>query len=136
MHMGAVPTRKGLWRSLGEPRTVASLVILCCAVHVLVRFLLGPNLNLGEAEQMLLGQSLQPSYRSDQPPLVNWLSWTVLAVAQNSRLALFLLREVLLGIALVAYFAAARIIIGDGRRAAFAAFCLLATFGMGWLVHV
>jgi 4-amino-4-deoxy-L-arabinose transferase-like glycosyltransferase len=125
-----------LWQTVGEPRTFASLVILYCALHVLVRFLLSPNLNLGEAEQMLFGQSLQPSYRPDEPPLMNWLTWAVLGLAQNSRLALFLLREVLLGIALIAYFAAARLVIGDGRRAAFAAFFLLGTFGMGWLVHV
>ncbi|HEY1962937.1 MAG TPA: glycosyltransferase family 39 protein, partial [Rhizomicrobium sp.] len=134
--MDTVPTRKGLWQSLGEPRTFASLVILYCAVHVLVRFLLSPNLNLSEAEQMLLGQSLQPNYRPDQPPLMMWLSWAVLALAQHSRLALFLLRELLVGIALTAYFAAARIVIGDGRRAALSAFFLMATFGMGWLVHI
>src|SRR5689334_2099447 len=119
--MGTMPARKTMWQSLGEPRTFTSLVVLYCAVHMLVRFLLSPNLNLAEAEQMLFAQSLQPSYRGDEPPLMNWLSWAVLSLAQNSRLALFLLREVLLGIALAAYFAAARIVIGDGRRAAFAA---------------
>ena len=134
--MATAPARRTLWQSLGEPRTFASLIILYCATHMLVRYLLSPNLNLAEAEQVLFGQSLQPSYRADQPPLMTWLSWGVLSLSQNSRLALFLLHEVLVGIAFVAYFAAARIIIGDGRRAGFATFFLLATFGMGWLVHV
>lgn len=134
--MGTVPARKGLWQSLGEPWTLASWIILYCAAHVVLRFLTSPNLNLAEAEQMLFAQSLQPSYRADEPPLMNWLSWAVLSLAQNSRLALFLLREVLLGVALIAYGAAARVVIGDDRRAALAALFLLATFGMGWLVHV
>jgi 4-amino-4-deoxy-L-arabinose transferase-like glycosyltransferase len=134
----SAPTRprQSFWDSLQEPRTVVSLLLLYCAVHVLLRFLLSPNLYLGEAEQMLFGQSFRWSYRPDHSPLDNWVSWATLAASQNSRVALFLLREAVLALGLIAYFAAARAMIGETRRAALAAFLLLATFGMGWLVHV
>jgi Dolichyl-phosphate-mannose-protein mannosyltransferase len=132
----AIRPRQNFWDSLQEPRTVVSLLVLYCAIHLLVRFLLSPNLNLVEAEQMLFGQSFQWSYRADHPPLASWLSWMTLAASRNSRAVLFLLRETVLALGLIAYFAAGRLMIGDTRRAGLAAFLLLATFGMGWLVHV
>jgi hypothetical protein len=127
--------RKSYWETLGEPQTAVSLLILYCAVHFLARVLLSPNLNGGEAPQMLFGQSLQWGYRPSHPPLMNWLAWTVLAASNGSKLMLFLLREVVLGVGLIAFFAAARTALGDIRRAALATFFLLAAYGIGWLLH-
>jgi hypothetical protein len=64
-----------------------------------------------------------------------WLAWAVLAVSHNSKLALFLLREAMLTIGLIAFFAAARTVLDEVRRAAFATFFLIASYGMGWLLH-
>ncbi len=133
--MGAAGQRKTFWESLGETHTVVSLIILTCAVHFLIRFLLSPNLNGGEAPQMLFGQSLQWGYQPGHPPLMTWLAWAVLTISQGSRLVLFLLREFLLAIGLIAFFAAARTVLADIRRAALATLFLLATFGVGWLLH-
>src|SRR6476646_4440747 len=127
--MSAAGQRKTFWKSLGETRTVVSLIILTCAVHFLIRFLLSPNLKGGEAPQMLYGQSFQWGYQPGHPPLMAWLSWAVLTVSQGSRLALFLLREFLLAIGLIAFFAAARTVLADVRGAALATFFLVATFG-------
>lgn len=128
--------RRNYWDSLGETQTIASLVFLYCALHFLLRFMLSPNLNGAEAEQALFSQSLQWGYRPGHPPLAAWLSWSVLAASQNSRLALFLSREAVLGIGLVAYFAAARRIVEDAHRAALATLFLLAAYGVGWLLHL
>src|SRR4051812_4182204 len=133
--MSAAGQRKTFWESLGETHTVVSLIILICAVHFLIRFLLSPNLNGGEAAQMLFGQSFQWGYRPGHPPLMTWLSWAVLTGGQGSRMVLFLLREFLLAIGLIAFFAAARTVLADVRRAALATFFLLAGFGAGWLLH-
>ncbi|HEX3945612.1 MAG TPA: glycosyltransferase family 39 protein [Rhizomicrobium sp.] len=127
--------RKSFWESIGETQTVVSLLILYSAIHFLVRFLLSPNLNGGEAAQMLFGQSFQWGYQPDHPPLMTWLAWTVLTVSNGSRLALFLLREIVFGIGLVAFFAAARTVLSDIRRAALATFFLLGAYGVGWLLH-
>jgi hypothetical protein len=127
--------RKTFWESLGDTQTAVSLLILYCAVHFLVRFLLSPNLSGSEAAQMLFGQSLQWSYQPHHPPLMTWLAWAVLTASNGSKLALFLLREVVLGIGLIAFFAAARTVLGDVRRAALATFFLLAAYGIGWLLH-
>ncbi len=128
-------TRQRFLAALGEPQVIVSLLVLYCAVHFLVRVLLSPNLALGESAQMLFGQSFQWDYAAHHPPLIDWLSWAALSVTNNSRLVLFLLRYVLLALALMAYFGAARAIIGDIRRAAFATFALLGAYGVGWLAH-
>lgn len=132
------PARKpqGLWAALAEPQTVIVLLILYCAVHFLVRFLLSPNFTLDESEQVLFGQSLQWGYRFRHPPLITWLSWATLDATNNSRAAFFLLKYALMTLGLVAYFAAARTILRDVRLAALATFALLTTFVMGWLPHV
>lgn len=133
--MGTAERRKGFWESLGETQGVVSLLLLYCAVMFLVRFALSPNFNGAEAHAMLFGQSLQWGYRPSDPPLAMWLAWAALSVSGGSRLALFLLREAVLAIGLVAFFAASRTVLGNIRRSGLAAFFLLATFGISWLAQ-
>ncbi len=128
--------RQSLWQSLAEPRSVAAILVLYCAVHFLVRLFCTPNFTLDETEQMLFSQSLQWGYRFRHPPLITWLSWATLQATHDSRAAFFLLKYVLMGAGLVAYFAAARIIIRDTKLAALATFALLTTFVMGFLPHI
>lgn len=128
--------RRDLWAELAEPSSVISLLLLYCAIHFLVRYLLSPNFTLDESEQMLFGQSLQWGYRFRHPPLITWLTWATLTPTGNSRAAFFLLKYVIMGSGLAAYFAAARIVIRDVRMAALSTFALLTTFVMGFLPHV
>jgi 4-amino-4-deoxy-L-arabinose transferase-like glycosyltransferase len=127
---------QSIWGALSEPRAVASILILYCAVHFLVRLFCTPNFTLDETEQMLFSQSLQWGYRFRHPPLITWLSWGTLEATHGSRDAFFLLKYVLMGAGLIAYFAAARIIIRDVKLAALATFALLTTFVMGYLPHI
>jgi len=125
--------RRDIWADLAEPSSVIAFLVLYCAVHFLVRYLLSPNFTLDESEQMLFGQSLQWGYRFRHPPLITWLSWGTLSATNNSRAAFFLLKYVIMAGGLAAYFAAARLVIRDVRMAALATFGLLTTFVMGFL---
>lgn len=127
---------QSVWEALADPQSVIAILILYCAIHFLVRLAVTPNFTLDESEQMLFSQSLQWGYRFRHPPLITWLTWAMLDASGGSRLALFLLKYVLMGIGLVAYFAAARIVIRDVRLAALATFALLTTFVTGFLPHV
>jgi lipopolysaccharide core galacturonosyltransferase RgtB len=127
---------RSIWQSLAEPQSVASILILYCTVHFLVRLFCTPNFTLDETEQMLFSQSLQWGYRFRHPPLITWLSWATLQGTDDSRVAFFLLKYVLMGAGLIAYFAAARVIIRDTKLAALATFALLTTFVMGFLPHI
>jgi hypothetical protein len=127
--------RPTLWEQLGETRTVFSLVFLYCALHLLLRVLLSPNFNRSEAADVLFAQSLQWGYRAGHPPLAAWLSWAVMAASGPSRLALFVLREFIIGVGLMAYFVAARRMIGDAHSAALSVMFLMAAYGIGWLLH-
>ena len=127
---------QSIWQSLAEPQSVASILILYCTVHFLVRLFCTPNFTLDETEQLLFSQSLQWGYRFRHPPLITWLSWATLQGTNDSRDAFFLLKYVLMSAGLIAYFAAARIMIRDTKLAALATFALLTTFVMGYLPHI
>jgi len=124
------------WAVLAAPRGVICILVLYCAVHFLVRLFCTPNFTLDETEQMLFSQSLQWGYRFRHPPLITWLSWATLQATHDSRDAFFLLKYILMGAGLVAYFEAARIMIRDTRLAGLATFALLTTFVMGYLPHI
>jgi 4-amino-4-deoxy-L-arabinose transferase-like glycosyltransferase len=122
--------------ALSDPQIVASILILYCLIHFLLRLLLSHNFTLDESEQILFGQSLEWGYRFRHPPLITWLSWGTLTATANSRVAFFFLKYMLMFLGLIAYFQAARLVIRDVRLAGFATFGLLTTFVMGYMPHV
>lgn len=120
---------------LAQPRVVAGLLILYCAIHFGIRLALSPNYSLDEAEQVLFGESLQWGYRFRHPPLITWLTWATMAATGGSRVGFFLMKYAIMAAGLVAYLAAARIVIKDNVLAAVATLALLTTFTMGWMPH-
>ncbi len=120
------------WARLSEPQTAASILILYCAVHFILRLGLSPNFTGDESEEMLFGQALQWSYPFHHPPLIGWLSWAVQQVPGSNRMAFLVLQYVLMGLGLLAFFGAARLVIRDTLLAALASFALLTTFSMGY----
>jgi len=126
-------SRRDLWAELSRPRSVIGFLILYCAIHFLIRYLLTPNYTLDESEQMLFSQSIQWGYRFRHPPLITWLSWAALTATQNSRAAFFLLKYVIMAGGFAAYFAAARIAIKDVKLSALATVALMTTFAIGYL---
>ena len=126
--------KSGILGALGEARTVYSLLFIYCAVHLILRMGLSLNFSPAEARQVLFGQSLQWMYQPHQPPLMSWLSWGALQTG-GGRAGLFLLKYVLMGAGLFAFFGAARAILNDVRLAALATFALLCGYTLGYLVH-
>ncbi len=127
--------RQTFWAQLSEPRHVVSIPIFYCLLNFVLRLALSPNFLPGEADQVLFGQMLRWGYLPAHPPLTTWLSWAVLAASQQSHAARFFFRDALMAAGLIAYFGAARVVIGDVRVAAMATFGPLATFAFGWLAH-
>lgn len=72
-------------------------------VQMVLRVLIGPSLELDEAEAFLHGQRLAWGY-GPQPPLYFWLQWGFLQVLGPTILALAALKAVLLGATLVLTF--------------------------------
>src|ERR1700743_3866550 len=95
---------QSLWAQLSQARHVVSLLIFYCLLNYVLRLGLSPSLPPGEAQQMLLGQSLQWSYQAGHPPLATWLSWAVLTASNQSHAAFFMLRYVLMALGLSVYF--------------------------------
>jgi len=131
--MSARSQRKNWWEEFSNPRTVIAFLILYCAIHFLIRYLLTPNYTLDESEQMLFSQSLQWGYRFRHPPLITWLSWATLTFTGGSRAAFFFLKYAIMALGFTAYFAAARIAIKNVRLSALATFGLMTTFAIGYL---
>lgn len=127
--------RQTFWAQLTEPRHVVSILIFYGLLNFVLRLALSPNYLPGEVDQVLFGQSLRWGYLPAQPPLMTWISWAVLTASSQSHAAFFLLREAMIAGMLVAYFSAGRIVIGDVRLAAIAAFTLVTTFAFGWMAH-
>ncbi len=124
-----------LWEEFARADVAVASILLYCLAHLVIRMLLGPNFSLDEAEQVLFAESLQWGYRFRHPPLITWLSYAVLAPTEASRAALFLLKYALMAGGLLAYFAAARVVLKDVRLAFLATAGLLTTFVMGFLPH-
>ncbi len=123
------------WEALTKPDSVIFILILYCIVHFLVRLMLQPNFSLDEAEQVLFGESLEWGYRFRHPPLMTWLSYGTFELTNTSHQAYFALKYILMALGLVAYFAAARVVLKDVRLAFLATVGLLTTFVMGFLPH-
>lgn len=121
---------------LTDARTVVSILVLYCAVHLLVRTLLSPSLSIDEANLYLFGQSFSWVYNFKNPPLPNWMTWIVLSLTDGNRTAMFLLDYAIMAGCLAAHFAAARIVICDTKLAALATFGLMTAFGFGYAAHL
>lgn len=94
------------------------------ALQVVFRVLSADNLGLDEAEQLVMGQSLQAGY-GPQPPLYTWLFLALQPITGESVLTLALLKFGLLAVTLCATFQLCRQLFGDPLAAAVAALSLL-----------
>jgi Dolichyl-phosphate-mannose-protein mannosyltransferase len=135
--MSTQPTdRQTFWRQLTTPRHVVSILLFYCLLNFVLRLALSPDFLPGEAEQALFGQSLRWGYQPFHPPLMTWISWGLLTASAQSHAAFFLLRDMLMALGLIAYFAAGRVVIGDVRATALATFALITSFAFGWIAHL
>lgn len=66
--------------------------------HFLIRLLFSSTLQLDDAEQIRLSQSLALGYPIPQPPLYSWLSWGLFQLMGSGLLALTLLKYLLISL--------------------------------------
>src|SRR4051812_364573 len=107
--------------SIAVPLFVALAIYF--GLHVLTRALLSNNLQLDEAEQLILTQDWRLGYGS-QPPLYNWIQKALFGVCGMNVVALSLLKNTLLCCAYLFTFLAAREILNGAKLAALAAVSL------------
>ena len=67
-------------------------------LHLLIRLLFSGTLQLDDAEQIRLSQTLALGYPIPQPPLYSWFSWGLFQLLGSGLLALTLLKYLLIGL--------------------------------------
>ena len=81
---------------LARPWVWYALFAAYFGMQMVLRLLIGPALELDEAEAFFLARTLAPGYNA-QPPLYFWLQWGVFQGLGDGILALALLKALLLG---------------------------------------
>ena len=119
----------------GSPAGFGVLLGLYLAAHVTLRLLASPTLNIDDAREAVLGQTLEWGYQARQPPLYDWVVWIAFHVFGVSVATLTLLKYSILGLAYVGVYATGRRMLGDDRLATLAAFSLILLLPIGWTVH-
>ncbi|NBN63792.1 glycosyltransferase family 39 protein [Pannonibacter tanglangensis] len=121
-------------RGLAHPAAVLALVALWALAHLLLRGLLSPVIGTDDMMENVLAQTLEPGYSLRQPPLYEWLLWSLQQVVGPTIWSFLLLKYALL-------LGAAACLLALARRAMpplTAAFCLLsfsALYQLGWNLH-
>ena len=124
-----------LWVMLDRPRTVVWLIIGYFALHFVIRLLVSPVFSYDESEQLQFSQIFAWGYQARHPPLMTWLTWTVLQVSGDAWVSLHALKAVMMTVGFIAFFAAARRLVGAVRPAALATIATTAFYPVGWLLH-
>jgi 4-amino-4-deoxy-L-arabinose transferase-like glycosyltransferase len=117
------------------PSSIGLKLLLCLGayftLHVITRVLLSHNLQLDEAEQLIVTQDWRLGYGS-QPPLYNWLQKALFSLFGANVLSLSLLKNAILWSAYAFCFLAAREILKNARLAAVATVALLFFPQIAW----
>ena len=124
------------FKKLQSVRFVISILVGYCLIHFFIRLTVAPIYTFDEAEQIQFAQVLSLGYRVRHPPLVTWLTWGIIEGTGNYWEAVHALKATIMAIGFVAYFAAARRLIGVVRPAAIATLATTLFSTVGWLAHV
>src|SRR4051794_38958520 len=87
---------RGVEGSFSLRRTAWVFVAFILVAHTVIRCALSGNLDIDEAEQLVLVQTWSAGY-SAQPPLYTWLLWPVVQLVGPNVVALALFKFLLLG---------------------------------------
>jgi 4-amino-4-deoxy-L-arabinose transferase-like glycosyltransferase len=116
-------------------RGVVAFWLLYAASHAALRFLASKNLSGDDARESELVQSLALGYQIRQPPLYEWLLWSIQQVIGPGIASHLVLRYLLIaGIGIVT-FTATRALTGEQRWSAVASLSLVLTYPVGWTFH-
>ncbi|MXN63360.1 hypothetical protein GR183_00455 [Stappia sp. GBMRC 2046] len=103
--------------------------------HLLLRALSTPVLGTDDMFENVLVQTLEPGYMLRQPPLYEWLLWTVQQVFGPTIWSFLFLKYGLISLAALFLFLLARRAIPDPRIAALCVFAYSLFYQFGWNLH-
>ncbi|MCB9959676.1 MAG: glycosyltransferase family 39 protein [Rhodospirillaceae bacterium] len=112
------------------------LLLVYCGAHLALRLALSPIYMVDEAEQILVSQSLSLGYRVRHPPLLTWLTWGVIEATGDRWLAMHALKAAIMAAGFLAYFAAARRLVGSTWAAALATLSTTGFLAVGLLGQI
>ncbi len=114
-----------------SPIAVLVTFALYFALQTVLRPLLPPALRIDEAQQILFNQWHALGYDA-QPPLYNWYQQAIFAILGPTIMALSVAKNLILFLIFAAYVATARLVVGDRRLIAIAAFTLFTIPQVFW----
>lgn len=118
-----------------RPFGVWSIVALWGLTHILLRALMSPVLGTDDMYENVLVQTLKPGYILRQPPLYEWLLWTVQQVTGPTIWSFLFLKYFLISVSALFLFLVARRAISDVRIAALCVFSYSLFYQFGWNLH-
>ena len=124
--------RYGWLCSLGG---VLLIFALYAAIHIVFRMAASPNLPQDDVMAVLYTQSLELGYTPRQPPLYDWMLWTVQQVTGPTLASFLLLKYALLTASAGFIYAGASRVFSSRLWAALSAFSLLLLYQIGWNIH-
>ncbi|MBO0344710.1 ArnT family glycosyltransferase [Roseibium limicola] len=117
------------------PLGVWLVVVAWGGAHLLLRALASPVLGTDDMFENVLVQTLQPGYVLRQPPLYEWLLWSVQQLTGPTIWSFLLLKYGLISLSALFLFLLARRTLGDARLAALCTFSYSLFFQFGWNLH-
>lgn len=114
---------------------VISVGLLYGLVYSCLRLSISHNLPQDDVTSNILAQTLEPGYVLKQPPLYEWLLWSVQRLTGPTLPSFLILKYCLLTATFAFLYLAAKRIFADQRWAAIAALSPLLLYHLGWNLH-
>ena len=111
------------------------LVALYLIAHIIIRLSLSQTIQVDDAEQIRLAQSLALGYPIPQPPLYSWISWGLFQLIGSGLLTLTLLKYTLIGLTFWLIWLASAYLYQQAASRWLATFSFLLMPSFGWHMH-
>lgn len=121
--------------AVASARGVVSFWLIFGLLHALFRISYSGTLALDDSAASELVQAFALGYQARQPPLYEWLLWSVQQVAGTGILSFLIVRYVLIAVLGYAIFMAASHAVRDRRLAALASLSICINYQIGWTFH-
>lgn len=131
---GAQPKSGWLDLLLSTPGVV-TFWLLYGVIHATLRLSMSSTLSLDDSRSSEMVQTLSLGYQLRQPPLYEWLLWSLQQLLGTGLISHSLLRYSLIAAIGLSAYVAARAVIKDDRWAAAASLSLLLSYPVGWTFH-
>jgi hypothetical protein len=124
---------EGRWLDpLLSTRGVIAFWLLYAVVHIALRLSASDSLSIDDARASEVAQNFALGYQVRQPPLYEWLLWSMQQLLGVGAASFIVLRFMLIAAIGIATFTATRAITGEPRWSAAASLSLALTYTVGW----